>query len=124
METSQSGQAKCSENKCSLFGNSLTKMRPLPIFSANSMDSVKRSCMSFFIMSRSTTTSMVCFLFLFKMILSSTDITSPSTRTRRKPSFLISSKTPLCCPLRPRIRGAKICILVPDLNFLTVSTIC
>ncbi len=63
--------------------------------------------------SRSTTTSMVCFLFLSSSIVSSSSRSLPFTRTRTKPSFRIWTKICRYSPLRPRTTGARTWILVP-----------
>ena len=50
---------------------------------------------------RSTTSSMVCFLFFSQLISSVRSYRIPSTRTREKPAFRASSKTFLCSPFFP-----------------------
>jgi excinuclease ABC subunit A len=59
-------------------------------------------------------TEMLCFLFLSRLISSVSSRTSPSTFTRKKPCFLISSKTFLNSPFLPLATGPRTCILVPS----------
>ena len=56
-------------------------------------------CSGASVMRRSTTTSIVCFVFLSRVISSSRSRTRPSTRTRTKPARRASSKTPLVLAL-------------------------
>ena len=58
-------------------------------------------------MMRSTTTSMVWRLFLARVMGSSRETTSPSTRTRTKPLCRASSRICTCSPLRSLTTGAS-----------------
>ena len=56
---------------------------------------------------RSTTTSMKCLTFLFRVGASPSSFTiSPSMRTREKPSFCRSARSLANSPLRPATTGA------------------
>jgi excinuclease ABC subunit B len=67
-------------------------------------------------MIRSTTISMVCFLFLSRTISSVVSRISPSTLMREKPLRRISSIILTCSPFLPLNSGAKSCTLVPSGN--------
>jgi hypothetical protein len=73
--------------------------------------------------SRSTTTSIVCLNFLSRTISSSSSRSSPSTFTRVNPSARSSSKTSLYSPLRSRTTGALTVNLMPSSSRSTWSTI-
>ena len=62
---------------------------------------------------RSTTTSTVCLSFFSSLISSSSSRTSPSTRTREKPSCRRSSKSFAYSPLRPSTTGASTSARLP-----------
>ena len=81
-EIPQSGQEKCVEKTMSFPPMMLPTIMPSPSFSAASTESVRRRRMPSFTMMRSTTTSMVCFLFFASSMSSDRERTSPSTRTR------------------------------------------
>ena len=72
--------------------------KPLEKLSAVSIDSKTRLLTSGLIIKRSTTISMLCFLFFSKAGTSSSVMMVLSTLTRLKPSFLIFSKTSFCVP--------------------------
>ncbi|MNI22352.1 hypothetical protein D3C73_759060 [compost metagenome] len=118
------GQAKLELNSSSSWPMMSTRICPPESFSAVSRESVSRVCTSSLITIRSTTTSMVCFLFFSSTISSVTSRSSPSTRTRTKPCFEISLNSPLCSPLRPEITGARICSRVFSGYCMIRSTIC
>jgi hypothetical protein len=73
--------------------------------------------------SRSTTTSIVCLNFLSRTMSSSSSRCSPSTFTRVKPSLRSSSKTSRYSPLRSRTTGALTVNFVPSGRRSTWSTI-
>ena len=77
--------AKSSLNTCSLLGSSSILIRPFPKLRASSTDSVILSYMSFCTINLSTSISIVCFLFLFKIIGLSRLIISPLTLALKKP---------------------------------------
>ena len=81
-EMPQSGQEKWVEKTISFPPMMLPTIMPSPSFSAASTESVRRRTMPSFTMMRSTTTSMVCFLFFASSMSSDRERTSPSTRTR------------------------------------------
>ena len=70
------------------------------------------------------TTSMSCFLRLSSFGGSSSSMTSPSMRARRKPCVFSSSSFSLYSPLRACTTGASSMIFVPCGSASTVSTIC
>ena len=70
------------------------------------------------------TTSMSCFLRLSSFGGSSSSMTSPSMRARKKPCVFSSSSFSLYSPLRACTTGASSMIFVPCGSAITVSTIC
>ena len=75
-------------------------------------------------MSRSTTTSMVCFFCLSSLGGSSSVCVSPLTRTRPKPWVCSCWKSSMYSPLRPRITGASTWNRWPSSRERILSTIC
>ena len=120
----QSGQAKCWLYMCSGPSTSATSTNPSPHLAAVSMESVKRLSMPSLTTKRSTTTSMSCFLVFWRSTSSSKVLTTPSTRTREKPSLRSWSKTDLCSPFLPLIIGAITNIFAPSGKVITSSVIC
>ena len=98
----------------SFLGMKITLQIPSPSLMAISRASAIRLLLSSLITILSTTISIVCLLFLARVISSSSRrFISPSTLTLVKPSRLILSKIALCSPLRPLMTGASTMILVP-----------
>ncbi|MNI24817.1 hypothetical protein D3C73_784480 [compost metagenome] len=118
------GQAKFELNSSSSWPMISTRICPPDSFKAVSMESVSRVCTSSLMTIRSTTTSIVCFLFFSSSISSVTSRSSPSTRTRTKPCLEMSLNRPLCSPLRPEMTGARICSRVFSGYCMIRSTIC
>ena len=74
--------------------------------------------------SRSTTTSIVCFVFFASLGTASISCTLPSTRTRTKPFARSSTKSSSCSPLRLTTTGARIMSFVSSGSASVASTIC
>ncbi|MNO80328.1 hypothetical protein D3C76_715340 [compost metagenome] len=120
----QIGQAKLelkSSSSCPIIS---TRILPPESFRAVSNESVNLVSISSLTTIRSTTTSMVCFLFFSSSISSDKSRSSPSTRTRTNPCLEMSVKSPLCSPLRPEMIGARICKRVFSGYCIIRSTIC
>ena len=84
-----------------------TSTRPCASLQASSTASAMRLWADSFSVTRSTTTSMKCLIFLFRVTGSPVSFTiSPSMRTREKPSFCRSAKSFVNSPLRPATTGA------------------
>ena len=79
--------------------------------------------MSAFTDSRSTTISMLCFLFFSRATGSLRSYTSPSTRARTNPDRRAASNSFWCSPFLPRTTGARIWIRLPAGSASTWSTI-
>ncbi len=131
-----SGQAKAKEKTCSPSATppfapedvppctartssespmSWTSTRPSASFVANSTASAMRLVAERFSTTLSTTTSMKCLIFLFRVSGSfSRRIISPSMRTRVKPSFFRSSKSFVNSPFFPDTMGAKMMARAPS----------
>ncbi|MPM36322.1 hypothetical protein SDC9_82917 [bioreactor metagenome] len=103
----------------------MTSMRtiPLDISRAVSTESTSLFCIPSFTINLSITTSMLCFLFLSRLISSSNSMSSPSTLTLTYPSFLMFSRSFLWVPFAPLTIGAKICIFVLSSYSRTLSVI-
>lgn len=96
-ETPQSGQTKRSVSMSSVPSAAMiTKPSPScrAVCTASAMRLLRSGCTDM----RSTTTSTLCFLFLSNGISSSSQRTSPSTRTRMKPFLRSAAKTFLNSP--------------------------
>ena len=128
MEWPCSGHASASENRCSpaprppvapedcppaspvglpSASSTCTSTRPSASLHASSTASAMRLVALSFSCTRSTTTSMKCLIFLFRVSGSPSSFTiSPSTRTREKPSFCRSANSLVNSPLRPATTGA------------------
>jgi hypothetical protein len=78
-----------------------------PSCSAVSKDSARRCLILARTLRRSTTTSMVCLLFLASFGTASSSCTLPSTRTRTKPCARSSRTGRTCSPLRSLTTGAS-----------------
>ncbi len=87
---------------------------PSASWSAASMESATRRRMSGLATSRSTTTSMVCFLFFSSFGGSASRCSSPSIRTRLNPLWATSASSFSYSPLRPRTTGASTWKRVPS----------
>ena len=125
MEMRQWTQAKCSEKSISSPPCTATRTTPPAILSALSTESATRPGSALSPTTRrSTTTSMVCHLFLSRSNVSERSRTSPLTRTRTYPAARASSKTSLCSPFRRLTIGAMIWILLSSGRARTASTIC
>ncbi len=114
-------QAKCSE-KIEL----LTITMPLPNFKAVSMESTNLGLSrSLSKTKRSTTTSILCFLFLSKVMFKASSVRwmALSILTLTNPALCISSRMPRCSPFLPLITGPKIMISVLGFIFKTCSVI-
>ena len=92
--------------------------------SAVSTESVSRRLDDGLAESRSTTTSMVCFLCFSSLGGSASWIVSPLTRARLKPWDWRLRKSSMYSPLRPRMTGASTWKRVPSSSWSTRSTIC
>ena len=91
------GHVCLSDNNLSLSPFKIIS-KPLEKLRHVSIDSKTRLLTSGLTIKRSTTISILCFLFFSKAGTSSSVNIFPSTRTRLKPSFLILSKTSFCVP--------------------------
>ncbi len=107
MEIPQSMQENFSLNMSTSPPMTSTKTIPSPYCKAICTESLRRPARSGRTLMRSTTISILCFLFLSKFRASLTSWSSPSTRIRIKPSLPMVSITFLCSPLRPRTTGAN-----------------
>ncbi len=77
-----------------------------------SIESVSRFSIPCLTTRRSTTISILCFIFLSSLISSESSYILPSTWTLTYPLFLAFSKTLACSPFLPRTTGDKSCIFV------------
>ena len=127
-EIPQSMQAKRSlihiGSRLSLSLEVSTRMRPSPIFSASSTESVRRPFTPSFTAMRSTTTSRSCTFDQSSTISSPRSICSPSIRARTKPSRRRRSISSLSSPRRARAMGARMAARVPSPRPRMRSTIC
>ncbi len=99
----------------------------MPILTAISKESTNLDLSkSSFIKSLSTTTSILCFLFLSKEVAKASSISKTVLLilTLTKPDLWISSKTPLCSPFLERTTGPKIFISEFLGSFKIWSVIC
>ena len=101
-----------------------TTTTPSASRSAVSSESASRAAPVSRMTRRSTTTSIVCFLFLSSSISSARSRTVPLTRTRPNPCRRSSNRSFRYSPLRPRTTGASTTTRVPDGSVRTRSTIC
>ena len=96
---------------------------PSAWLSAVSRESARRRSIPGLTISRSTTMSMSCFLFLSRTISSARSIGVPSMTTRTKPSFLNWTSSFRYSPLRPRTIGERRVMRVPSGIAIIWSTI-
>ena len=120
----QSMQASFSLKSMSCPSIRLIRTMPSASLAANSTESAMRWRKPSFMTSRSTTTSMSCFLYRSSVISSAKSRISPFTRTRTNPCFRKSSNNCRYSPLRPRTTGARICNFAPSGSARILSTIC
>ena len=119
----QSGHAKFCENV--ICSPSTISTMALPSVSSNtfSSESVSLFSMPGFTTRRSTTMSILCFIFFSIGISSESSYMLPSTITRTYPLFLVLSNSFWCSPLRPLTTGARSWIRVRSGSAITASTI-
>ena len=119
----QSGQEKLSENNIVSAPITSTFTKPSASFRTVSMESVRRLSMPSLTASRSTTISILCFLFLSSLISSDRSYILSSTITRTYPLFFACCSSLTCSPFRPRTTGASNWNFVPAGNSIISSTI-
>ena len=97
-----------------IFSPSKTSMTNSPSASSSafSTESVRRFSIPSFTTSRSTTISILCLIFLSRLISSDSSYRFPSTITRTYPLFFALSNSFACVPFLPRTTGASTCIFV------------
>ena len=105
--TPWSGHEYFCENITSSPPTIFTRMIPFESLEAVSILSESLEVISGFTTSRSTITSILCFLFFSSGIFSDKSYTIPSALTLAKPDFLALSSTFTCSPFLPRTTGAK-----------------
>ena len=123
----QSGQEKLSEKfkisfSPSVFITSIF-IRPSAIRRVVSTESVSLRSISGRTTRRSTTISILCFLFLSSLISSDNSYILPSMIARTKPLFAAFSNSFTCSPFLPLITGASTMNFVRSGNCMISSTI-
>ncbi len=108
---------------CSLSASATIRV-PLPSRSAVSTESVSRPRIPSFTTRRSTTSSMSCLSFLSRASRSSSEWTTPSTRTRANPRLWASPSRSRYSPLRFCTIGASTRMREPAGSSRIDSTIC
>ena len=103
----QSGQEKLSENLSSSPPITSTFTSPSAILSTVSIESVSLFSIPGLTASLSTTISMLCFLFLSRLISSESSYMLPSMIARTNPLLLACSSSLTCSPFLPLTTGAK-----------------
>ena len=122
-EIPQSGQAKFCEKLISSPSTIATVAVPPVSASAVSKESVSLFCKPSLTTILSTTTSIVCFIFLSSLISSESSYIFPSMRTLTYPLFLACQSTFSCLPFLPLTTGARSINLSPCSKAIILSTI-
>ena len=104
---SQSGHAKLWLKFIGFPPITSTVIIPSASFNVVSIESVSLFSIPSLIERRSTTISILCFLFLSSLISSVSSYMLPSTITRTYPLFLACSKSLTCSPFLPLTTGAR-----------------